>query len=149
MLKFIAEGLQEHLDEYLFKYISCWSLSEEKEDHRVFLLKFKYISCWSLSAREPKSIANLTLFKYISCWSLSVQILHNMMVTELFKYISCWSLSLFRPLRASIAIDLNTSHVEVYRCRHEAGKWGLTDLNTSHVEVYLAMAYLLPFCYCI
>ena len=54
-----------------FKYISCYSLSNQHLYNLYARLQFKYISCYSLSFLGLSVGRPVLGFKYISCYSLS------------------------------------------------------------------------------
>ena len=76
---------------------------------------FKYISCYSLSQDANYNILPGYIFKYISCYSLSLSGDCTVLVSQLFKYISCYSLSLILQSWLLLHLHLNTSHVILYR----------------------------------
>ena len=92
MLLFIAFASSSMFSIVGFQYISCYSLSTQKQFMKLGMLRFntshvtlypgsgtawattkmfQYISCYSLSSFPHVSIFLLTPFQYISCYSLS------------------------------------------------------------------------------
>ena len=76
---------------------------------------FKYISCYSLSEDINLVCGDRLLFKYISCYSLSKSLIFSNGCIALFKYISCYSLSAYYDHARETIYHLNTSHVILYR----------------------------------
>ena len=143
---------------WLFKYISCYSLSWIRLCGLFHFRTFKYISCYSLSIAEEwdgtkewhlntshvilyqnnvQTLNFIPEFKYISCYSLSSAQDSFTFIGQTFKYISCYSLSTYTGYYARYLLHLNTSHVILYP--HGRNLWKNTrqDLNTSHVILYL------------
>ena len=57
--------------EYMFQYISCYSLSKYAFIKPSFAIAFQYISCYSLSVLSTLRCRDILRFQYISCYSLS------------------------------------------------------------------------------
>ena len=116
LMLFFINSIEEAIAQYcIFKYISCYSLSDHAGNSVFEECEFKYISCYSLSRRHLKKrfakaiqihlmlffichrsspVSSLILFKYISCYSLSKPQHATIGKPTVFKYISCYSLSI-------------------------------------------------------
>ena len=97
---------------------------------------FKYISCYSLSESAKRFKRWVTRFKYISCYSLSFEWGSRTDSRREFKYISCYSLSMQAGLISDSEFDSNTSHVILYRLNFEIQRQSRYHSNTSHVILY-------------
>ena len=115
MLLFIYISPFQHSLSFLFKYISCYCLSDGrlKQKRKVKRIQihlmllfifsrlsssiianlFKYISCYCLSWNIATHHLFYLVFKYISCYCLSCNIVQILGTNKPFKYISCYCLS--------------------------------------------------------
>ena len=157
MLFFIYIVVDPSAAGFIFKYISCYSLSQNISDSKrrsedlntshvilyrenlllllLYLSSFKYISCYSLSYYNKQDKKCHCVFKYISCYSLSI-FPHTFNFLNKFKYISCYSLSLEFSKFLSASANLNTSHVILYHMITILFITLNANLNTSHVILY-------------
>ena len=113
MLFFIDDIESINFAGYIFKYISCYSLScgcQVVTIRRLDLNTSHVIlyHCLDFSGRPDCA------FKYISCYSLSGMVLPVDPQGNLFKYISCYSLSEKSFWTMLDLYYLNTSHVILY-----------------------------------
>ena len=103
-----------HKEMIIFKYISCYCLSQDGRGSSSVCGKFKYISCYCLS-RSRKVISGERIIQ-----------IHLMLL-----FIG------FNKSLAGTYTDSNTSHVIVYRYCYFPMASHIQDSNTSHVIVYL------------
>ena len=120
---------------YLFKYISCYSLSDAnstihltfKDSNTSHVILYPYqtdpyftslfiqihLMLFFIDVKECVQVLGMT-FKYISCYSLSVILCFHGVIQVLFKYISCYSLSMMVTELPDGSDHSNTSHVILY-----------------------------------
>ena len=156
ILLFIAVMGLTLFAEYMFQYISCYSLSTVKEKSYAEMTMFQYISCYSLSFPAPWE--PLVLFRFnTSHVTLYLIIPAVNKVIHRFQYISCYSLSfifdslptlfevsihlmllfiVLSRILASVNVSFNTSHVTLYRNDHCIVPSQVCSFNTSHVTLY-------------
>ena len=138
MLLFIGIDSLETLNEFLFQYISCYSLSRFAVIFKQDSYMFQYISCYSLSDRHQDlrifhagfNTSHVTLYQMLSsekpCGmivSIHLMLLFingtqiNQSPTISFQYISCYSLSHSEQCLSRSVSRFNTSHVTLYQRR--------------------------------
>ena len=120
-----------------FQYISCYSLSEDRDRNCKKVQAFQYISCYSLSHflifladRSFVSIHLMLLFISIVSAIPSA--------ASLFQYISCYSLSLKASVMTGRNARFNTSHVTLYL------NGFTTTLFSQCVSIHLMLLFILP-----
>ena len=118
-----------------FQYISCYSLSEDRDRNCKKVQAFQYISCYSLSHflifladRSFVSIHLMLLFISIVSAIPSA--------ASLFQYISCYSLSECNASAHRPVERFNTSHVTLYLISKKLLLLVHISFNTSHVTLY-------------
>ena len=122
---------------WTFQYISCYSLSEDRDRNCKKVQAFQYISCYSLSHflifladRSFVSIHLMLLFISIVSAIPSA--------ASLFQYISCYSLSLKASVMTGRNARFNTSHVTLYL------NGFTTTLFSQCVSIHLMLLFILP-----
>ena len=113
MLLFIKRSQDLSGVQYLFQYISCYSLSTVRCSYNNIVYLFQYISCYSLSSER------LCLCNYRNV-SIHLMLLFIFVFGENFR----------------IRKSFNTSHVTLYRKASMKITCFLSCFNTSHVTLY-------------
>ena len=136
MLLFIRRIQFQQLINFLFQYISCYSLSILWSLSMLLLLPFQYISCYSLSVKKftiPSHIcsfntSHVTLYLFSSFFSFRTSCRFNTShVTLYLNHREIWFNCNFR---------FNTSHVTLYRITRKKMGGFRSGFNTSHVTLY-------------
>ena len=158
MLLFILEGVQISMDDSLFQYISCYSLSRAVDimetasvvSIHLMLLFINMLRC-SRGIKRRFNTSHVTLyrgtgkkdgglfttFQYISCYSLSVIYSSR---SKAKNVVSIHLMLLFIILvgsSLSMKKCFNTSHVTLYLTFQLEVEYIHTSFNTSHVTLYL------------
>ena len=143
--------------QYMFQYISCYSLSIRRKYWRIPGISFntshvtlypkqgaefqsshtfQYISCYSLSPCYQHLCSPEHKFQYISCYSLSEDTFKSLVNPVMFQYISCYSLSSYKMIERTDKYCFNTSHVTLYQNTISGSPAIRPSFNTSHVTLY-------------
>ena len=143
--------------QYMFQYISCYSLSIRRKYWRIPGISFntshvtlypkqgaefqsshtfQYISCYSLSPCYQHLCSPEHKFQYISCYSLSEDTFKSLVNPVMFQYISCYSLSSYKMIERTDKYCFNTSHVTLYLSGLLRRLKPNGCFNTSHVTLY-------------
>ena len=118
----------------LFKYISCYCLSEMADQYEQ-LNTFKYISCYCLSRTVLRSTGSWEAIQ-IHLMLLFIWLLFLIIILAVkFKYISCYCLSIrLRKIRGYPRIQIHLMLLFILSGAYL--RFPDTNSNTSHVIVY-------------
>ena len=136
MLQFIRLLSTSPLQQPLFQYISCCSLSGSGSMDTITCVQFQYISCCSLSEKDRRNISVYTRFNtshivVYQKWERLIGEVGKVSIHLMLQFIEELDLSYTRLVGC-----FNTSHVVVYLVAIFCIAV-ILRFNTSHVVVYL------------
>ena len=156
MLLFIGSAANSAGKLEVFKYISCYCLSQPLRPALPDPLEFKYISCYCLSCFMRSCWLVICAFKYISCYCLSLWTIYR----RFWKPIQIHLMLLFivpgsGKCRRSSRIQIHLMLLFINPADHAKHVHG--NSNTSHVIVYhragagdgIKPAFKYISCYCL